>query len=88
MLIFSIKNNTLLCIAYYYSKFPVVKKTDDLSADNLIRVAKIVFAEFRLSKKVVSDEDRNFISYKFKQFCRQLSIAQATTRAIDRWKHA
>ena len=46
--IFSINNNTLLCIVNYYSKFPVVKKTSCLSADNLIRTAKIVLAEFGL----------------------------------------
>ena len=35
--IFTIKNNTLLSIVDYYNKFPVVKKTDGLSADSLIR---------------------------------------------------
>ena len=37
-------------------------------ADNLIRVAKIAFAEFRLSKKIVSDAGTNFISDKLRQF--------------------
>ena len=34
--IFTIKKNALLCIVDYYSKFPVVKKTDGHLADNLI----------------------------------------------------
>ena len=76
---FTIKSNTSLCILYYYSKFPVLRKTDGLSADNLIGVVKIVFAEFGFPKKIVSDANTNFISDKFRQFCRQLNIQQAIT---------
>ena len=60
--IFTIKNNTLLYIVDFYSKFPIVKKMDGLSADNLITVVKIVFAELGFPKKTVSDAGRNFIS--------------------------
>ena len=77
--IFTIKNNTLLCIVDYHSKFPVVMKTDSLSGDNLIRMVKIVFAEFGLPKKIVSDAGTNFIQDKFRQFCRQLNTEQAIT---------
>ena len=38
------KNNTLLYIVDYCSKFPIIKQTDSLSADSLVRVVKIVFA--------------------------------------------
>ena len=80
MLIYSyIKNKTLFCIVDYYSKFPVVKKAYGFSADNLIRAVKIVFAEFGLPKKTVSDAATNFISDKFRQFCRQLSKEQPIT---------
>ena len=44
--IFRINNNTLLCIVDYYSKFPVMKRADGLSGDELIRATKTVFAEF------------------------------------------
>ena len=44
--VLSINNNTLLCVVNYYSKFLIVQKTYALSADDLIRVAKIVFSEF------------------------------------------
>ena len=60
--IFTIENNTLLHIVDYYSKFPVVKKTNGLLAENMIKVVKIVFAEFGLPKKIVSDVGTNFIS--------------------------
>ena len=71
--IFTTKNNTSLCIIDYYSKFSVVKKTDSLSADNLIRADTIVFTEFRLPKKIISDVGTNLVSENFKQFCRQLN---------------
>ena len=77
--IFTIKNNTSKCIIDYYSKFPVVKKADNLLADNLIRVARIVFAEFGLPKKIVPDAVTNYISDIFTQFCMQLNIKQAIT---------
>ena len=63
--IFSINNNTLLCIVDCY-KFPIVKRAGALSADNLIRVDKIVFTEFWLPKKIVSDLGMNFILDQFK----------------------
>ena len=49
--IFTNKSNALLFIVNYYSKFPVIKKTDGLYDDSLIREVKIVFAEFGLPKK-------------------------------------
>ena len=66
--IFSIKNNMLICIVDYYSKFPIVKKADGLSADDLIRGAKIVFAEFGLPKKIVSDAGTNFYQINLNNF--------------------
>ena len=68
-----------------------MKKVDGLLAENLIRVAKIVFTEFGLPKKIVSQAGMNFLSDKCKQFCRQLNTEQAvtsstTTRVMDRWK--
>ena len=63
--IFSINNNTLLCIADYHTKFSIMKKADALSADDLIREAKAVFTEFGIPKKVFSDAGTNFISELF-----------------------
>ena len=52
--IFSINNNIPLCVVDYYSKFSIMQRADGLSADDLMRTAKFVFAEFGLSKKIVS----------------------------------
>ena len=61
--IFSIKK---ICYYVFYitTASPVVKKTCGLSADDLIRAVKIVFAEFGLAKKVVLDADMNLTSNK------------------------
>ena len=76
--IFPIRNNTLFCIVDYYSKVPVVKKTDDLSPDSLIGEVKIVFAEFWLPRQIVLDAAINFISQIY-TICRELNIEQAIT---------
>ena len=55
-----VKNKTLLYIVDYYRKFPVVKGADSLMAHDLAKTAKIVFVEFRLSNKIISDWGTNF----------------------------
>ena len=49
--IFSMNINMILCIVDYYRKLPIVKEVDGLSAEDLIRAAKIVFTKFGLPKK-------------------------------------
>ena len=74
---FTLNNKHYLCIVDYKSKFPIIKKTEDLSADSLILMCKVIFAECRLPKKIMSDTCSNFISDKFKTFCKSLNIEQA-----------
>ena len=45
-----VNNKTLLCIVDYYSKFPTVKVTN-LSVDDLVQIAKMIFAEYELANK-------------------------------------
>ena len=52
---------------------------DGFSADDLVRATKIVFTEFGLPKKTVSDAGMHFVSDCFKQFCRKVSIDQTIT---------
>ena len=44
--IFSINSKNYLCIIDYHSKFPIIKKPEDLSADSLILTCKIIFSEY------------------------------------------
>ena len=39
-------------------------------------MCKIIFAEYKLSRKLMSDSGSNYVSDKFKTFCKSLSIEQ------------
>ena len=65
--IFMVNNETLLCIVDYYSKFPVVKKVENMLVEDLIQATKAVFIKLGLP----------FVSEWFKEFCRILNIDQA-----------
>ena len=74
---FNLDNKQYLCIVDYHSKFLIVKKTKELSVDSLILTCKIIFTEYSVLKKIMSDSGSNFISDKFKTFCKSLNIEQA-----------
>ena len=73
----TIHNRNYLCTVDYHNRFPVIKKIDDLSADSLLLTCKIIFSEYSLPWKIMSDSGGNFISDKFKTFCRSLIREQA-----------
>ena len=73
----TLNNKNYLCIVDYHSKFPIIMKTKDLSADSLILVCKAIFAEYRIPKRIMSDSSNNFILEQFKNLCKSLYIEQA-----------
>ena len=40
-------------------------------------MCKVIFTEYELPKKIMSDSDSNFVLYKFKTFYKSLTIEQA-----------
>ena len=50
---FTLNNKQYLCIVDYHSKFLNIKKMEDLSADSLILVCKIIFAEYGVPKIIM-----------------------------------
>ena len=70
---FTLNNKHYLCVVDYHSKFPIITKTEH----SLILTCKIIFAEYRIPKKIMSDSGGNFISDKFKTFSKSLTIEQA-----------
>ena len=76
---FTLNNKHYLCITDHHSKFPVIKKTEDLSADSLIITCEVTFVEYRLLKKIMLESGGNFISDKFKTFCKSLCIEQTSS---------
>ena len=73
---FTLHNKNYLCIVDYNSKFPIITMMEDLSTDSLILSWKIIFFRIWLMKKIMSDAGGNFISDKFKTFCKNLHIEQ------------
>ena len=41
-----INNEMFVCIVGYYRKLPVVKKVGSLAVDDLVQIAKLMFAEY------------------------------------------
>ena len=76
---FTLNNKNCLCIVDYHSEFLIVQKAEDLSTDSLILAYEVIFSEFGLPKEIMSDAGGNFFSDKFKQFCKDMSIEQATS---------
>ena len=58
----TLNNKHNLYIIDYHSKFPIIKTTENLSADSLILMSKFIFAEYGLPKKIMSDSSGNFVS--------------------------
>ena len=75
--IFTLNNKHYFCVVDYHSKISIIKKAEDLLADSLILTCKVIFAEYRIPRKIMSDSGGNFISDTFKTFCKNLNIEQA-----------
>ena len=79
--VFHFNNKNHLCIVDYHSKFPVIKRMEGLSTESLIATIKVIFAEYRISHKLMSDAGTNFISDKLRKFCSRLNMEQAVSSA-------
>ena len=77
--VFQLNNKNYLCVVDFHSKFPVIKRMEGLSAESLIATVKIIFAEYSIPCRLMSDDGSNFISEKFKSFCNSLNIEQAVS---------
>ena len=74
-------NKNYWCMVDYHSKFPVIKRMEGLSTESLITTIKIIFAEYEIPQKLMSDTGTNFVSDKFRKFCSRLNIEQAVSSA-------
>ena len=53
-----------MCIIDYNSKLPIIKRLEGLSAENLTNAVKIIFVEYGIPCKIMSDAGTNFVSEK------------------------
>ena len=66
--VFHFNNRNYLCIVDYHSKFPVVKRLEGLSTENLITTVKVIFVEYGIPHKIMSDTGTNSASDRFRNF--------------------
>ena len=78
---FHYNNKNYLCIVDYNSKFPIVKRLEGMSAENLTNVVKKIFAEYGIPQKIMSDGGTNFVSDRFQKFCKAINVEEATSLA-------
>ena len=77
--VFHFNNKNYLCIVDYHNKFPVIKRMEGLSTESLIATIKVIFAEYGIPHKIMSDTGTNFVSDKFRKFCSRLNIEQTVS---------
>ena len=53
--IFTLNSNNYICILDYHNRFPIVKLVEKLSVDDQIQCCQIVFAEYGLPRRIISD---------------------------------
>ena len=84
---FQLNNKNYLCTVDYHSKFTVIKM-EGLSAENLIGTVKIIFAEYGILHRLMSDVGSNFVrnsevSVAFSTLSKQCHHC-TTTKTMDK----
>ena len=77
--VFHFNNMNYLCVVDYNSKFPIVRKLQGLLAEHLINVVTAIFAKYGIPHKIMSDAGTNFVSERFRQFCKSINVEQAVS---------
>ena len=57
------------------------EKLQGLSAEHLINAVSAIFAEYGIPHKLMSDAGTNFVSEKFRHFCRSINVEQTVSSA-------
>ena len=79
--IFHFNNINYLHIVDTNSNFPIIQKLQGLSAEHLINAVSTIFTENGIPCKLMSDAGTNFVSEKFRCFCRPINVEQAVILA-------
>ena len=77
--VFHFNNINYLCVVDYNSKFPIVKKLQGLSMEHLINAVTAIFAEYGIPHKIMSNAGTNFVSERFRWFCKSINVEQAVS---------
>ena len=73
--IFEFNGSRCLIIVDYYSRFPLIRPLNDISASTISNHFTSVFAEYGLPSTLTADFGSQFVSEMFKKKCEQSGIA-------------
>ena len=79
--IFHFKNVNYLCVVDYNSKFPIIRRYLELLVEHLINEVTAIFAKYGIPQKIMFDTSMNFVSERFRQFCKSINVEQAVSSA-------
>ena len=77
--IFFWDNSPYLLLSDYYSKFPLVRKLNNIRSDTTIAHLKSIFEEHGIPNKLVTGNDTQFTSALFQEFCSTYGFIHVTT---------
>ena len=63
-----------ILLADYYSRFPVMRSTNTMSANHLISVLKTIFSEYGIPEEIMSDQGSQFTSEEYQKFAQEYGI--------------
>ena len=61
---------------------------EGFSVDSLILACTVISAEYGIPKKIMLEASGNFVSEKFKEFCRRLNVEQAVSLSYHHHSNA
>ena len=89
--IFTINNKHYHSTVDYHRKFLIMNQLEGFSADNLIKTCKIIFSEYGLASKILSDTGTHFMLEILRSSAKGLAVNRrhhhTATRAMDKQKH-
>ena len=72
-------NSPYLLVSDYYSKFPLVRKLDNIRSDTIVAHMKAIFEEHGIPSKLVTGNDTQFTSALFQEFSSTYGFDHVTT---------
>ena len=72
-------NSPYLLVSDYYSKFPLVRKLNDIRSDTTIAHLKSIFEEHGIPSKLITGNDTQFTSTLFQKFSNAYGFVHVTT---------
>ena len=72
-------NSNYLVIADYYSKFPIVRKLNNITSETVISHLKAIFEEHGIPERLISDNGTQYTSEAFRNFSRVWGFEHITS---------